>query len=119
MKERQHAKDAFLGLEHGCLRALRAARGPLERTGAVVSRSIVVETEGGHRHTSELRRWDQVFAPREAADGGLEVLVVAAVEAAVVAPEREVRRWFSWSLSELPGRLERPAPGWVAAPASA
>jgi len=53
---------------------------------------------------------------------------VAAVHAAVVAPEREVtRKWFSWRwlltddlldrlVSE--GRLVRPEPGWVAAPAS-
>jgi hypothetical protein len=104
-----------LGLD---ARALRAARQQLERCGAVVSRSIVVETaEGGHRHTGELRRWDQVF-PEPQAAGGLEELVVAAVRAAVLAPEREVRRWFSWPLDVIPERLERPAPGWLAAPAS-
>jgi hypothetical protein len=45
-----------------------------------------------------------------------------------VAPEREVRRWFSWGrlfpddlVDQLvsDGRLERPEPGWVAVPASA
>jgi hypothetical protein len=50
-------------------------------------------------HTSELARWDQVYAagatdtePARA----LGDLIVASVRAAVVAPEREVRRWYSW-----------------------
>jgi hypothetical protein len=101
-------------------RGLRAVRGRLERTGAVITRSIVVGTgDGGHRHTGELRRWDQVFPDRPAAPGGLEELVVAAVRAAVLVPENEVRRWFSWPLAVIPEALERPEPGWLAAPASA
>ena len=97
---------------------LRALRSPLERCGAVVSRSLEVTAGGGHQHTSELARWDQVYPGGWAAvdaaggdggtpgtgDGGaggdlraaLGDLVVAAVRAAVVAPERELRRWFSW-----------------------
>jgi hypothetical protein len=106
-----------LGLD---TRALRAARTRLERVGALVTRSIVVETgDGGHRHTGELRRWDQVFPDSRPASGGLEELLVAAVRAAVVVPEAELRRWFSWPLEVIPPSLERPAPGWVAAPASA
>jgi hypothetical protein len=101
-------------------RAVRAARSRLERVGALVTRSIVVESGGGgHRHTGELRRWDQVFPDLTPAAGGLEELVVAAVRAAVLVPERELRRWFSWPLAVIPERLDRPAPGWVAAPASA
>jgi len=99
---------------------LRRLRSPLERCGAVVARSIVYEEP--HRHTSLLARWDQVF-PEPAEGGGLGELVVAAVQAAVVAPEPEVGRWFSWPippdlLDGLVGsdRLERPEPGWVAAP---
>jgi hypothetical protein len=92
----------------------------LERVAALVSRSIVVETAGGgHRHTSELRRWDQIFQEPPAGRIGLDELVVAAVRAAVLVPEKEVRRWFSWRLDVIPERLERPAPGWLAAPASA
>jgi hypothetical protein len=104
-----------LGLEP---KELRRLRGPLERSGALVSRSIVHEQP--HRHTSELARWDQVVQePTE--DGGLEELIVAAVRAAVVAPERELARWFSWPLE--PGLVERlvsagslfrPEAGWVA-----
>lgn len=97
----------------------RPPRRRLERLGAIVTRSIVVETAGGgHRHTAELRRWDQVFPDAPTEPGGHEELVVAAVRAAVVAPEAELRRWFSWPLAVIPERLERPAPGWLAAPAS-
>jgi hypothetical protein len=97
---------------------LRRLRVPLERCGAVVARSVVYE--GPHRHTSELARWDQRFP--EAADGGLADLIVAAVRAAVVAPERELPRWFPWWEDGLAdrlvgdGRLTRPEDGWVGAP---
>lgn len=102
-------------------KALRSVRARLERVGAVVSREVVLEREGRHRHTSELRRWDQLELPRAA--GGLGALLVEAVRAAVVAPEREARAWFSWPASpelvqELVdgGRLMRPEDGWLAAP---
>jgi len=108
---------------------LKLALFPLELCGAVVRRTVVLETAGGgHEHTSELARWDQVY-PRPSKRGGLDDLVVAAVRAAVVAPEREVPRWFSWTWSRRKeklverlvdeGRLERPESGWVTAPASA
>jgi hypothetical protein len=115
-----------LGLEPKELKLLRA---PLERCGAVVSRSRRVELpDCGHTHTSELLRYDQTYPGPPRGAGGIEELVVAGVRAAVLAPERELRRWFSWRwlfpddlverlVSE--GRLERPEPGWVAAPASA
>jgi hypothetical protein len=103
---------------------LKDLRYPLELCGAVVARQVVHATgSGGHVHTSELARWDQVFP--EPADGprGFDELVVAGVRAAVVAPERDVRKWFSWRwllenslidrlVSE--GRLQRPEPGWIA-----
>lgn len=76
---------------------LKRIRSPLERCGAVVARSVVYEQP--HLHTSLLARWDQVHPvpsaeqdPRRA----LADLVCAGVRAAVVAPERELRRWFSW-----------------------
>jgi hypothetical protein len=98
----------------------RPLRRRLERVAAIVVRGITVPTAGGgHRHTSELRRWDQVFPDPPVGRAGLEELLVAAVRAAVVAPEKEVRRMFSWPVEVIPGRLERPAPGWLAAPASA
>ncbi|HTT52175.1 MAG TPA: hypothetical protein VMH35_12310 [Streptosporangiaceae bacterium] len=87
-----------LGLKRQELRALRA---PLERCGAVVARSELVTAGEGHRHSSELARWDQVSPvaspvpddPRRA----LAALTEAGVRAAVVVPEAELRRWFSWS----------------------
>jgi hypothetical protein len=97
---------------------LKAIRSPLERCGAVVSRFFQVEDDW----VTELVRWDHLH-PRASASGGLEELVVAGVRAAVVCPEREPRRWFSWTwrwddglLDRLvdEGRLVRPEPGWVA-----
>ena len=86
-----------LGLTPQALRSLRAQ---LERCGAIVSRSLRVTAGGGHLHTSALARWDQAYPgtveagadPRRA----LQDLVAAGVRAAVVSPERELRRWFSW-----------------------
>lgn len=76
---------------------LKQLRHPLERCGAVVARALVYEEP--HRHTSVLSRWDQVRPettlagdPREA----LGELVCTGVRAAVVAPESELPRWFSW-----------------------
>jgi hypothetical protein len=72
---------------------------------------------------TELVRWDHLH-PEPSSHGGLDELVVAAVRAAVVCPEREPRRWFSWSwlweadlIERLiaDGRLARPEPGWLAA----
>jgi len=105
-------------------RELRAIRSPLERCGVVVSRSVTIPADGGHRHTSELARWDHVYPAPAAGPADLGTLVVAGVRAAVVVPEREPKRWFSWSwrweedvLERLvdSGALVRPEPGWLAA----
>jgi hypothetical protein len=86
-----------LGLKRQELRALRA---PLERCGAVVARSELVTAGEGHRHSSELARWDQVWPEPSGPDAdprrALADLVAAGVRAAVVVPEAEPRRWFSW-----------------------
>jgi len=77
---------------------LKSLRSPLERCGAIVARSVVYEEP--HRHTSLLARWDQVHPkPSRASDAptrALGDLVCAGVRAAVIAPERELARWFSW-----------------------
>jgi hypothetical protein len=111
-----------LGLD---ARVLRALRDRLEPWGAVVSREVRVPAgQGGHRHTSELSRWDQVFSPTAppSGPGGLGELVVAGVRAAVLAAEAEVRTWFTWPVQPSlvdgllrAGRLASPAPGWLAA----
>lgn len=103
-----------LGLAPKELRRLRA---PLERCGAVVARSVVYEDP--HRHTSVLARWDQLVPERSG--GGLAELLVAGVRAAVLAPEPELARWFSWWEEGIVDRLveerrlARPEPGWVSA----
>ena len=76
---------------------LRQLRYPLERCGAIVARSVVYEEP--HRHTSLLARWDQAHPEPSATSDprrALGDLVCAGVRAAVVAPEREPLRWFSW-----------------------
>jgi hypothetical protein len=96
---------------------LKAIRHPLERCGAVVGRFFQVEGDW----VTELVRWDHLH-PEPSAGGGLDELVVAGVRAAVVCPEREPRRWFSWTwlweadlVDRLVAddRLVRPAPGWL------
>jgi len=76
---------------------LKGLRSPLERCGAIVSRSIVYEEP--HRHTSLLARWDQVHPEPSGGDEprrALGDLLCAGVRAAVLAPEPELARWFSW-----------------------
>ena len=99
-------------------RELKRLRAPLERCGALVARGVVHEKP--HRHTSELARWDQRF-PEPVEDGGLAEILVTAVRAAVVAPERELSRWFPWWEDDLvdrlvaDGRLVRPEKAWISA----
>src|SRR5260221_581931 len=103
-----HLADAGPSLAEDLVTELRmkrqefkALRSPLERCGAVVSRSVAVTAAHGHLHGRQLARWDQVYrgAPGSDADPvrALGDLVVAGVQAAVLSPERELRRWFSWN----------------------
>jgi hypothetical protein len=78
-----------LDLDAGSLRALRRQ---LEPRGVLVARTVVLEEP--HRHATELARWDQRFP--EPASGGAVELAAAGLRAAVLAPEREAGRWFSW-----------------------
>jgi hypothetical protein len=77
---------------------LRALRAPLERCGAIVSRSLMMTAGEGHAHSSELARWDQLHSAQSDGDPrrALARLVDVGVRAAVVAPERDLARWFSW-----------------------
>jgi hypothetical protein len=109
-------------LELGWDRArLKAARNRLERLGALVSDGLVFVDETTW-HFAPLRRWDHVTEPAEAqADPHAEVLV-AGLRAAVIAPESDLRSWFSWPIPDgtvdrlvTSGRVTRPAPGWLAA----
>jgi hypothetical protein len=80
---------------------------PLELCGTVLRRNGLLE------------RWDQVFPEPSSARGGPDELIVTAVRAAVVAPEKEVGRWFAFTREGVErlvsdGRLERPEPGWLA-----
>lgn len=117
--------QAELGLKPKELKALRY---PLERCGAVISREVVLHGVGeGPAHVAELARWDQAFPVPASGPGGMAELLAASVRAAVVASERELIRWFSWrwlfsgdlvDSLVVQGRIIRPVPGWVAAPAA-
>ena len=78
---------------------LTALRAPLERCGAIISRSLPVTAGAGHRHPSELARWDQACPGTGGTDASprraLTDLLAAGVRASVAAPEPELRRWFS------------------------
>jgi len=107
-----------LGIARASFRPLRRR---LEAVGAVVAKGVRMDaSSGGHRHTSELNRWDQLY-PTPSLHGGLPDLVAAGVRAAVVAPEHEVRTWFSWKADAAlierlveEGRLLRPHPRLLA-----
>lgn len=104
--------------------ALRKVREKLESVAALVSRDVLVDDgKGGHRHTSELARWDQVWnKPWKAnQEQALAELVLIGIRAAVLAHQDEVGKWFSWPvewplLAELISarRLQRPGPGYLA-----
>ncbi len=107
-------------------RELKAILYPLELCGVVLRRAVA-PTDAGQVDRFEVVRWDQLFPTPATGDLGLGDLVVAGVRAAVLATEWEIPRWFAWRWRFEPGlvdrlvsegRLERPAPGWVTAPAS-
>ena len=78
---------------------LKLLRSPLERCGAIVARSLEVTAGEGHAHSSELARWYQIHPePGSGLDhrGAFRELLLAGVRSAVVAPEAELKRWFSW-----------------------
>jgi hypothetical protein len=113
-----------LGLKHKEFTALRS---PLQRCGAIVARSIVLPASSGdgHVHRSELARWDQAYPHPSGLPLDIVALIGEGLRAAVVAPETDLARWFSWRWllpADLPGQLverglaTRPAPGWLAAP---
>ena len=81
---------------------LSALRSPLERCGAIVSRSVAMTSGHGRRQGRELIRWDHAYQGLGGDTGAdpvsaLRDLVVAGVRAAVLAPRRELPGWFSWT----------------------
>jgi hypothetical protein len=121
LAEHGASMSADLELEIGWDRKrLKRARDRLERVGAVVSDGLVFD-EDSNPYFAPLRRWDQVFVDSGPAGEPLLDVVVAGVRAAVIAPEANVRTWFSWpipvgTVDQLvaSGRLMRPRPGYLA-----
>jgi len=83
-------------------RELRAARGRLERTGAIVTTEVRLESSSGHVHSSRLARWDQAVVPASNAstEDALLDLVVAGVRAAVIVERAEIAKWFTWPVEQ-------------------
>jgi hypothetical protein len=113
-----------LELTHQELRALRT---PLQRCGALVATAVIVPAAlgEGHLHRAELARWDQKFPQPSGAPPDVVALLGAALRAAVLAPDTDLVRWFSWRWLlpiDLPDQLQdrgfaiRPDRGWLAAP---
>jgi len=86
-----------LGLE---TRGYQKVRRLLESRGAILSRSITIElANGGHRHMSQISRWDQVVEKSSRdPDEAIVELLVAVVNAAVLIPETEARRALTWTV---------------------
>ena len=68
-----------------------------------------------------LRRWEDVFDKAVAVPYPHDAVVMAAMRAAVLAPEDDLGNWFSWPIPPetveglvAEGRLVHPAPGWLA-----
>ena len=99
---------------------VKRARDRLERVGAVISDGLVFQ-DATSWYFAPVRLWDHVFSEPVHAEEPLAEVVLLAVRAAVVAPEPDVKTWFSWPIPVglvdrlvEAGRLRRPAPGWLA-----
>ena len=110
-----------IGLELGWdRRRLKSARARLERVGALVNDGLVFDDETTW-HFAPLRRWDAATKAATTDGDPYAPLLLAAVRAAVVTPESDIRGWFSWPIPAdmvetmvRSGHLTRPAPGWIA-----
>lgn len=99
---------------------VKQVRDRLERVGAVIGRGLVFE-DAQTWHFAPLGRWDQVVKKAPGVKNPYGPLIVAAMRAAVLAPEKDVNNWFSWpippgTVDELvgDGRLLRASPDWLA-----
>jgi len=99
---------------------LKQVRDRLQRVGAVIGHGLVFEDESSW-FFAPIRRWDQLFKKPAAVKRPHHDLVMAGMRAAVLAPEGELNKWFTWSIptgvvDELvgEGRLVRPLPDWLA-----
>jgi len=99
---------------------LKRARDRLQRVGAVLGEGLVFEDESTW-HFAPLRRWDDVIEKQARVAHPHDAVLMAAIRAAVLAPDSDLRNWFTWPIPEATvdrlvaeQRLTRPAPGWLA-----
>ena len=108
-------------LELGWDRArLKRIRDRLQRVGAVIGHGLVFEDDATW-YFGPLRRWDQVVKKAAAVKDPYCAVIVAAMRAAVLVPDHDMQKWFSWPIPRGTvekligdGKLVRPAPGWLA-----
>jgi len=121
LAEHGESTSQDIGFELGWdRRRLKMARARLERAGALVNDGLVFDDETTW-HFAPLRRWDAATRAAKTEGDPYPALLLAAVRAAVVTPESDMRSWFSWPIPAdtvdamvRSGRLTRPAPGWIA-----
>jgi hypothetical protein len=99
---------------------VKRVRDRLERVGAVIGHGLVFE-DASTWSFAPLRRWDQAVKKSAVVKDHYGELIVTAMRAAVLAPEKEIASWFSWPIPPGTverlvgdGRLIRPAAGWLA-----
>lgn len=99
---------------------LKRVRDHLQGVGAVISHGLVFK-DSSDWFFAPMRRWDQVVRRTNPSDDPYAALALAAVRAAVLAPESSIKSWFSFpipaaTLDDLVrlGRLIRPAPDMIA-----
>ncbi len=90
--------------------AFTKAKNALEAKGLVIAEGLLIEE--GHKHTSVLKRAEEAFpadvrkrAEKLAEATAREAFLLAAIEAAVLAPERKVPGWFPWARADAVGAL--------------
>jgi hypothetical protein len=102
---------------------LRRIRNDLEPRGVLLARDVELPARsGGHRHTTELALWPQRQPIESQVLDPLSELVALGVRASVTATRREVRRWFTWDVTDdvidtllHDARLAEPESGWLSA----
>ena len=99
---------------------LKRARDKLQRVGAVLGEGLVFEDESTW-HFAPLRRWEDIIDKPARVTDPHDAVLMAAIRAAVLAPESDLRNWFTWPIPQATverlvaeHRLTRPAPGWLA-----
>ncbi len=99
---------------------LKRVRNRLERLGAVIGRGLVFK-DSTDWFFAPMLRWDQIVPRSKPPDDPYAALALGGIRAAVIAPESNIRSWFSFAIPTATldnlvsaRRLTRPAHGLIA-----